>query len=210
MTALATRAPSPIALFRDDGPLAGALGRVLGRFLRVPAPAVALAGLLPLVAAAAAGGGDVVTGAALAWAILAGGASSGVAPRGRIGWAGPPLVRVTEYLGLVVVASLHGASAYPAAYAVLAVLTFRHYDLVYRLRYRGMTPAPWVTALSLGWDGRLVLAFVLLAAGALPTGYYVLAAVLGVAFVGEAVYGWVVVGRVAQPLDDEGDEEDEL
>jgi hypothetical protein len=211
MTALATRAPSPIALFRDDGPLARALGRALGRFLRVPAAAVALAGLVPLIAVAAVGDASrPVAGAAVTWAIIAGGASSGVAPGGRVAWAGPPLVRVTEYLGLVVVASLHGASAYPAAYAVLAVLTFRHYDLVYRLRYRGVTPAPWVTALSLGWDGRLVLAFVLLVAGALPAGYFVLAAVLGVAFVGEAVYGWVVVGRVAQPLGGEDEEDDEL
>ena len=36
-----------------------------------------------------------------------------------------------------------------------------------------------------------------------------MAIVLGAAFVGEAVYGWVVIGRVEQPLDDE-DEEDEL
>ena len=72
-----------------------------------------------------------------------------------------------------------------------------------------MTPARWVSALSLGWDGRLVVAFVLLIAGALPGGYYALAAVFGAAFVGEAVYGWVVVGRVAQPLGDD-EEDDEL
>ena len=80
---------------------------------------------------------------------------------------------------------------------------------MYRLRHRGVVPARWVTALSLGWDGRLVLAYVLLVIGALPAGYYVMAIVLGVAFVGEAVYGWAVIGRVEQPLGDE-DEEDEL
>ena len=36
-----------------------------------------------------------------------------------------------------------------------------------------------------------------------------MAIVFGVAFVGEAVYGWAVIGRVEQPLGDE-DEEDEL
>ena len=50
--------------------------------------------------------------------------------------------------------------------------------------------------------------FVLLVAGALPAGYFVAAAVLGVAFVGEAVYGWLAVGRVQRPLEYE-DEEDE-
>ena len=59
------------------------------------------------------------------------------------------------------------------------------------------------------WAGalRLALAFVLLVAGALPGGFYVVAAVFGAAFVGEAVYGWVVVGRIEQPLDDEEDDE---
>ena len=50
---------------------------------------------------------------------------------------------------------------------------------------------------------------VLLVTGALPAGYYVMAIVFGVAFAGEAVYGWAVIGRVEQPLGDE-DEEDEL
>jgi hypothetical protein len=53
-----------------------------------------------------------------------------------------------------------------------------------------------------------VVAFLLLIAGALPAGYFVAAAVLGVAFVGEAAYGWLAVGRVQRPLEYE-DEEDE-
>jgi hypothetical protein len=203
-------AQDPIAVYRDDGPLARALGGVLR--LPVPAPALALAGLVPLLVVAIAGGGDVSHGAAaavLAWALLAGGASRGGRGRARIAWAATPLVRLTEYTALIWIAALHGASAYPAAYALIAALAFRHYDLVYRLRHRGVQPARWVTALSGGWDGRLVVAYVLLVAGALPAGFYVAAGVLGAAFVGEAVVGWIVVGRVEQPLGDE-DEEDEL
>jgi hypothetical protein len=113
-------------------------------------------------------------------------------------------------VALIWIASLHGASAYPAAYALIAALTFRQYDLVYRLRHRGVQPARWVSALSGGWDGRLVLGYVLLVAGALPAGFYVVAGVLGVAFVGEAVYGWLVVDRVAQPPGDEDEEDEEL
>jgi uncharacterized protein DUF5941 len=206
-----TAQPDPIAVYRDDGPIAREIGD-LGRSLPLPGPALALAALVPLLVVAAAGGSELShAGAAVVvvWVLLAGGASSGVPGRAKTRWAATPLMRATEYVTLIWIAGLHGASAYPAAFALILVLQFRHYDLVYRLRHRGVTPAPWVTALSLGWDGRIVLAYVLLVVGALPAGYYVAAIVLGVAFVGEAVYGWVVVGRVEQPLDDE-DEGDEL
>jgi hypothetical protein len=203
--------PDPIAVYRDDGPIARALGRELGRELPLPAALIVLAGLVPLLVVAILAGGDVSNvGAAvvLAWILLVVGASSGVHDSARIAWAAPPLERLTEYVALIWIAALHGASAYPAAYALIAALTFRHYDLVYRLRHRGVVPARWVSALSLGWDGRLVLAFVLLVAGALPAGFYVLAIVLGVAFVAEAVYGWAVVGRVERSMvDDQEDDE---
>jgi hypothetical protein len=201
--------PDPLAVYRDDGPIARALGRL---HVPLPAPLLALAGLAPLVVAVIVtgdGASDGVAAAVLAWALLTVGASSGAPARRKVAWAAVPIERLTEYLALIWLAALHGESAYPAAYALLGVLAFRHYDLVYRLRHRGVVPARWVSALSLGWDGRLVLAFVLLVAGALPVGFYVVAAVFGAAFVGEAVYGWVVVGRVEQPLGDD-EEDDEL
>jgi hypothetical protein len=210
MSAVAAQ-PDPIAVYRDDGPIARELGD-LGRSLPLPGPALALAALVPLLVVAIAGGSELShtgAGIVLVWVLLVGGASSGVPGRQKISWAVTPLMRLTEYVGLIWIAGLHGASAYPAAFALIFALQFRHYDLVYRLRHRGVVPARWVSALSLGWDGRLVLAYLLLVTGALPSGYYVVAAVLGVAFVGEAVYGWVVVGRVEQPIGDE-DEEDEL
>jgi uncharacterized protein DUF5941 len=213
MSATAVLEPSaprePIAVYRDDGLIARAIGRV---HLSAPAPVLALAALVPLlVAVIATGGGasEALAGAVIAWVLLAGGLATGAQGRPKIAWAGTPLLRLTEYVALIWIAALHGESAYPAAYALLGALAFRHYDLVYRLRHRGVVPARWVSALSLGWDGRLVLAFVLLVAGTLPGGFYALAAVFGAAFVGEAVYGWVVVGRVEQPLGDD-EEDDEL
>ena len=202
--------PDPIPVYRDDGPLAHALG-ALGGVLRVPAPLLILVAVVPLLAAAAFAGGDVSDGAAagvIAWAIVLAGASSGSPPREKIRWAEPPLMRATEYSALIWIAAIAGPDAYPAAFALLAALTFRHYDLVYRLRHRGVVPARWVSALGGGWDGRLIVAVVLLVAGALPAGYFVLAAILGVAFVGESVYGWLAVGLVQRPLEYE-DEEDE-
>jgi hypothetical protein len=205
--------PDPIAVYRDDGPVARALGRELGRELPLPAALIALAGLAALLAVVIAGGNgvsNVGAGVVVAWVLLTLGASSGVHDPPRMAWAAPPLSRLTEYLALIWIAGLHGASAYPAAYALLAALAFRHYDLVYRLRHRGVVPARWVSALSLGWDGRLLLAYFLLVVGALPAGLYAMAIVLGVAYAGEAVYGWVVIGRVEQPLDDDENEGDGL
>jgi hypothetical protein len=203
--------PEPIPVYRDDGPLALALGALARPLARVPAPLLIAAALLPLFAVAAFAGTDVSDPAAaglVTWVVLAAGASSGSRPRARVSWAEPPLLRATEYSALIWIAGLEGADAYPAAFALLAALTFRHYDLVYRLRHRGVVPARWVSALSGGWDGRLVVAFVLLVTGALPAGYYVAAAVFGVAFVAEAVYGWLAIGRVQRPLEYD-DEEDE-
>ena len=201
-----------VPLLRDDGPLARALGSALGRAIAMPPLLLILAGLLPLLAWAAIGGGDVSHAAAaavLAWAVLTVGASRGrpAAENGR--WAQPPLVRTTEYAALIWIAALEGADAYPAAFALLAVLTFRHYDLAYRPRHLGTEPAPWVNALSGGWDGRVVAGVVLLAAGALPAGFYVAAAVLGTAFVGECVAAWVIHGRDPLPLGPAGDDEED-
>jgi hypothetical protein len=202
----------PIVVYRDDGPIARAIARELGGELPLPGSVLALFALLPLAVVVIVAGGDVSNfgaGVVLGWVLLLGGSAGGARGRPKIAWAVTPLLRLTEYVGLIWIAGLHGASAYPAAFALIFALQFRHYDLVYRLRHRGVVPARWVSALSLGWDGRVVLAYLLLVAGALPAGYYVVAAVLGVAFVGEAAYGWVVVGRVEQPIGDE-DEEDEL
>jgi hypothetical protein len=209
--ATAATRPDPIPVYRDDGPLARALGALLGRALPVPGPLLILLGLLGLLAAVVFGGPDTslgVTGVVLAWVVLTLGISSGSAPRARIRWAEPPLMRATEYTALIWFAALEGADAYPAAFALLAVLAFRHYDLVYRLRHRGVVPARWVSALSGGWDLRLVAAYVALVAGALPEAYFVAAGVFGVAFVAEAAYGWLGVGWIERPLEYE-DEEDE-
>lgn len=210
--AAAPARPDPIVIYRDDGPLVRALGRLLGPRVRLSAPVLLLAGLAPVLAVAAFGGGDVplpVAAAVLAWAIVLAGASHGRPARLDARWTLTPLVRLTEYAGLVWIAALEGPEAYPAAFALLAALAFRHYDLTYRLRHRGVTPAGWVNALSGGWEGRLTAGFVLLAAGALPAGYFAAAALLGACFVGEAAAGWLTHGRTQPPLDLEDPEDGE-
>ncbi len=81
---------------------------------------------------------------------------------GRLGWLWPAVLRVLES-GLVVGACwLSSRSLLPAAFAVLAVVAFRLYDVVYRQRLTGSAPppdrlTPW------GWPVRAAL--VLLAVG---------------------------------------------
>ena len=60
-----------------------------------------------------------------------------------------------------------------------------------------------------GWDGRLLLAVVLLVAGALPAGFWILAAALAALFVTETVAEWRRFHAGEQPVyDDEEDEAD--
>jgi hypothetical protein len=202
--------PNPLALYRDDGPIASALGG-LGRRLGVPSPVLAAAAVLPLLVAIAIegdGASDALAGAVLAWVVVVGGLSAGRPGKTGFRWAGAPAIRLAEYAGLLWIASLEGADGPPAAFALLAALAFRHYDLVYRLRHRGMTPPRWVDLAGLGWEGRLLLVFLMLVVGALPAGLFVLAAILAVVFVAESVAGWTGTVRTQQTAVYE-EEEDE-
>jgi hypothetical protein len=207
---VAARPAGTLELYRDDGPAARALAATLGRRLPLPADLLALLGVLPLFAAMVLegnGASDGLAVAVVAWAVLIGGASAGRPSTGRFRWAGPPLLRAADYAGLVWIGSLAGEA--DAAFALIGALTFRHYDLVYRGRHQGAAPPGWVGLVAGGWDGRLVIAVVLLAAGALPTGFFALAALLAVVFVGESVASWRRFMAGSKTVELEEDEEDE-
>ena len=119
-----------------------------------------LAGALPLLAAIAIAGDGAswpLAGAVIAWLVLAAGVSAGRPLHDRLRWIVPPALRVVEYAGLLWVAALAGPSAVPAAFALLLAITYRHYDIVYRLRHRGVTPPRALNRLAGGWDGRLLV-----------------------------------------------------
>jgi len=201
----------PLETYRDDGALARALGGALAGAVALPPAALVLAGAVPLLAALAIGGAGAswpVVVTAVAWLVVAAGVSSGRPHRERLRWVVPPVLRLVEYSGLVWLAALAGPSAVPAAFALIAALAFRHYDLVYRLRHRGVAPPSWLRLLAGGWDGRLVLGVVFWLTGALPTAFFVAAGLLAVLFVGESVLGWTRLGRVRTTAVYE-DEEDE-
>jgi hypothetical protein len=199
---------SLLDIYRDDGPLARAIGAVIEvRGTQTLLTAVAVAPLFVLIAAAGAGASHAAAGGSLAWLVLIA-ATARRAPADRLRWAVPPLLRLAEYSGLLWIGAMGGESSRPAAFTLICVLAFRHYDVVYRLRHQGVAPPAWVGDLALGWDGRLVLGYILLVALALPAGFFIAAGLLATVFVAESIAGWRRFGRGPQPVTYE-DEEDE-
>jgi hypothetical protein len=193
--------------FRDDGPIARALGP-LGR--RLPPHLLVPVAVAPLIAAAAAygdGASDATAVAVVAWLVVAGGLSGGRTGASRMRWIVPPLLRLGEYGGLIWLGALAGSSSLPAAFALAAALTLRHYDIVYGLRYRGAPVSDRLGVAALGWDGRLALGCVLLVTSALPAGFYVLAAIIAVVFTAAAVRDWSRT-RTAVTFHDDKEDED--
>jgi hypothetical protein len=211
-TTAPTERPSVLENYRDDGPLATAIGRALGRGAKLPAIALLLVAGLPLLVAIVLTGDGASKGlvaGVIAWAVLFGGIASARPLNDRLRWAAPPALRALEYAGLLWIAAVAGSDAEPATFALLCAITYHHYENVYGLRHRGVRPPARISAAGGGWDGRLVLAVMLLVAGALPAGFYALAGLLTGLFVGETVREWRRFRLGEQPLyDDEEDEDD--
>jgi hypothetical protein len=166
-----------------------------------------MAGLLALIALEGDGASNAAVAVGILWVVILGGLSSGRPHTDRFAWAVPGFLRVCEYGGLTWIAVNAGDSSHAAAFALIAALVFHHYDLVYRPRFQGHAPPAWWSVVAGGWDGRLLIAWVLLAAGALPAGMFILAGVLGVAFAVECALSWVRLS--VEPLSVYEDEEDE-
>jgi Family of unknown function (DUF5941) len=213
MTALALTRPDwsrALVLYRDDGLLARALARLGSR--RVPALVPLLAAAIPMTVLLCADGDEAPRGlvaGAVAWAVLFGGVSRGCSHEFPLAWLVPPVMRGLEYGAMFGIAAATSPDTPDAAYALIAVVAFRHYDLVYRLKQRGEVPPAWVNRASGGWDGRLVVACLLMLAGLLPAAMYALAGVLAVLLIGESVHGWVQFARAGHRVTDVEDEEDE-
>jgi hypothetical protein len=217
-TTTAAKATAPaeradvLELYRDDGPLAASIGALTGGRLRAPAIAFLFVAALPGLVAIAVKGGDASDGlvaAAIAWAVVVGGLAAGRPLDDRLRWMVPSALRVIEYAGLLWVATVAGASSLPAVFALLCAITYHHYDVVYGFRHRGVPLPRAVQAAGGGWDGRLLLALVLLLVGALPAGFYAMAGVVAGLFIATTVSQWRHIGRGQQPVyDDEEDEDD--
>jgi hypothetical protein len=207
---LAQAPRTPLEHYRDDGPLARLLGATIGRLIPLPPLPLALvgvAGLLTAVAAESDGASNTAVAAAVAWFVLWAGLSSGRPHTDRFAWALPGVVRVGEYGSVVWIGATVGESSSAGAYALIATLAFRHYDLVYRARFQGSPPAAWLDVALGGWEGRLILVTLFLVADALPAAFFVLAAVLALVLVSECIASWARPS--AAPVSIYEDEEDE-
>lgn len=216
MSATATTPPPPtpersqIWAYRDDGPLAERIGRAIGWRIPVPAALLHLVGVVVLLAAIAVegdGASDALAGVVVAWVVVMGALASGRRHQDGLRWMVPPLLRITEFASILWIASLGGAL--PAGFAFLCIAAFRVYDVVYRMRYRGSRSPAWLNAVALGWEGRVLLAYVLLVAGLLPAGLYVAAGLLAIVLVGESAVGWTRFARAQRRPELYEDEEDE-
>jgi len=200
------RRPVPeLVHYRDDGPLVEALARPLADRPgpAIPLTAVALLPLAVVLLLPALGAGRVATAVALAVAVLVAAPAGALARRrphtGRLDWLVPPVLRLAEYAALLRLTGATADGTVPACYALLAALAYHHYDVVYRLRDRGEDPPGWLRRFGLGWEGRLLVAAVLVGLDVLRPGLFVLAAVLGVVYVVEGVLGWVRSERAPVP-----------
>jgi hypothetical protein len=183
-----------IAAYRDDGPLAGALGRTVGRAVGANPFTVTIVGALPLALALARPDADPrspLVGLALAWFVALAGVAAARPTAGRLSWLVPPMLRTVEYAFLLRVTALRHPDALPLCFALLAALAYHHYDTVYRLRHQRVGPPPWLQVAGGGWEIRLLLAYALLLLGPFDVGLGAAAVLLGGLYTTESVVGWL-------------------
>jgi hypothetical protein len=184
---------APLVAYRDDGPLATTVRRAG----TVDVGSLALTSLG--VAAVAAGllvdgtttGPASYAGIVLFFVAAAAGAAGRCNP--RVQWFVPPLLRIGEYMTIAILAWRVDTTTTAAAFALLGVIAFHHYDIVYRLRHQHTTPSHVVSQLCLGWDGRTILVAVATATGVLQPTLIVLAAWCGALYVSESLRSWAVL-----------------
>jgi hypothetical protein len=105
---------------------------------------------------------------------------------GRSDWLVPPLLQAAEY---VILAELGFASHLwpPVTFALIAVAGLRHLDLAFRARG---DLASGTDRRGLGWEGRLIIASVAVAAGGAMVVYPALAVYLWWLFIRDVATGW--------------------
>ncbi|MDX6286434.1 MAG: hypothetical protein QOG53_1919 [Frankiales bacterium] len=203
---------SALLAYRDDGPLATVAGRILGSTLRLPAVLLTVTGAVPLVVVLAANDGinELALGLATGWFVLLAGIASAQPHTGSLGWLVPPMLRAVEYGYLLRITVLSEPNAVPVCFALLAVLAYHHYDIVYRLRHQQISPPMWVGALGGGWDGRLLAAYVFAVAGGLREAMATAAVVLAAVYLVESTVGWLRFSQAQRPAlyEDEQDEDE--
>ena len=150
-------------------------------------------------------------GPVAAWITTSVGARTARRSRSRsLDWIVPPLLRLVEYGFVITVTALAQPEALPFAFAFLGVLSFHHYDIVYRLRHQRLPPPTWVRAVGGGWEGRLLFVSVLALAGALDIGLLAAAVGLAIVYAVESTSSWLRFSRTDRPAEYGGENEDDV
>jgi hypothetical protein len=179
---------SRLVAYRDDGPIAHALGR-LTRGQLPPLPPLLVAAivtLILLITGVYEQGGPALLAPVLV--LLLAGPGSAHPHTGRLDRAAPTIIRMIEYGYLATLGFSHGVSK-PLVYALICILAYHHYDTTYRTPQRPW-PATWVIRAGLGWDGRILIAGLGALTHTAPLLYLVLTSYLGVLFAAESIYSW--------------------
>jgi Family of unknown function (DUF5941)/CDP-alcohol phosphatidyltransferase len=109
---------------------------------------------------------------------------------GRFLWTIPPALRLGEYATILLLAWASTPGAVAAAFTLLLVVAYHHYDELYGVLNRLAPQARSIRLLGLGVDGRVFVVAVLAMIGALvgvtvmQVGLWVAAVALGVLFLG--------------------------
>ncbi|WP_444852347.1 DUF5941 domain-containing protein [Streptomyces sp. NPDC000229] len=207
------RAAQALADLADSGPLAELVARAARRprvrpVLRSPALISALgAALLLAFALLEPFGSPLTVLAAVLYAVFAGGAVARPL-KGALDWLVPPVLRVAEYVTILVLAARSDApQALPAAFGLVAAVAYHHYDTVYRIRGGTGAPPAWLVRTIGGHEGRTLVVAVL--ASALATGSHftlaltALAVAVALVVLVESIRFWVSSGAPA--VHDEGE-----
>jgi phosphatidylglycerophosphate synthase len=113
---------------------------------------------------------------------------------GRFLWLLPPAVRLGEYAAVLMMAYAVTGDATVEVFAVLLCVAYHHYDVLYGVQHR-LPPTPaGIRLAGLGVEGRVLVVAALALSGAtwLQIGLWVMAAALGVLFLG---YGSLRIWR---------------
>lgn len=192
-----------IVSYRDDGPLAEAVG-TLTRGRVSPLVLAVLGAVFPF--AALTGRIGLATVGAV-WCALVAALGSHSPHGGRLDWLVPPILRASEYVFLAAVGIAGGAPG-PLIFGLICAVAYHHYDTVYRLR-QGVDQPRWVARAGLGWEGRMILAALAALAGVVTPVYLALAIALGTVFVAESVQSWLRAQHGVAPEDTEGERPEE-
>jgi Family of unknown function (DUF5941) len=180
--------------YRDDGPLSETFRRAGP--LRVPSLAITAVGTVAVAAGLAVDGGRG-TGAAslvgIAAFVLLGMLGGAGRQHPRVQWLVPPMLRAGEYVIVATLAWRTGHAEIWLAYALLAMVAFHHYDVVYRLRHQHAAPSALVSRLCGGWEVRVLVVTVAAVLGVLAPALIVLTVWCGALYVSESMRSWVVL-----------------